>query len=73
MTTVKETFEAINGWIRDIIEIGLSLALIFLIVDLLFGQKIGIVQNVTMLINSFVSQGIIGLIALIVFIAIYRR
>jgi hypothetical protein len=73
MATIKETFQVINEWIRDIVEIGLSLALIFLIIDLLFGEKIGIVQNVTALINSFVSQGIVGLIALILFIAIYRR
>lgn len=73
MATIKETFQVINEWIRDIVEIGLSLALIFLIIDLLFGEKIGIVQNVTELINSFVTQGIVGLIALILFIAIYRR
>ena len=68
-----ETFESINGWIKDIIEIGLSLALVFLVVDLLFGPVTKIVQNLSGLISSFTSQGIIGLIALIIFLAIYKK
>lgn len=73
MATVKETFEAISGWIKDIVEIGLSLAIIFLIVDLLFGQRTMVVQNLIELIKSFTTQGIVGLIALIIFLAIFRR
>ncbi|MBC8198503.1 MAG: hypothetical protein ISS67_05885 [Desulfobacterales bacterium] len=73
MATLRETFASINGWIKDIIEIGLSLALVFLVVDLLFGPVTKIVQNLSVLINSFVGQGIVGLIALIIFLAIYRK
>lgn len=73
MATLRETFASINGWVKDIIEIGLSLALVFLVVDLLFGPVTKIVQNLSGLINSFVGQGVVGLIALIIFLAIYRK
>ena len=73
MATIRETFTNITSWIGDIIEIGLSLAILFLIVDLLFGPLTKIVDNVASLVDSFVSQGVVGLIALIIFLAIYKR
>ena len=73
MATIRETFESINGWVKDLIEIGLSLALVFLVVDFLFGPVTKIVQNLSELINTFVGQGVVGLIALIIFLAIYRK
>ena len=73
MPTLRETFASISSWIIDIVEIGLSLALVFLVIDLLFGPKTQIVANLSNLINSFVSQGVVGLIALIVFLAIYKK
>ncbi len=73
MATLRETFGSIRGWVIDLVEIGLSLALVFLVIDLLFGPKLNIVGNVCGLINSFVSQGVVGFIALIIFLAIYRR
>lgn len=73
MASLRETFASINGWVKDVIEIGLSLALVFLVVDLLFGPVTKIVLNLTGLISSFVSQGVVGLIALIIFLAIYRK
>ncbi|MCP4682238.1 MAG: hypothetical protein GY864_07880 [Desulfobacterales bacterium] len=73
MATLKETFGTISSWLLDIVEIGLSLAVVFLIVDLLFGPRTMIVSNLTGLINSFVSRGVVGLIALIVFLAIYKK
>ena len=73
MATLKETFGNITSWLVDIVEIGLSLALVFLVVDLLFGPQINIVANLSDLIRSFTSEGVVGLIAFIIFLGIYRR
>jgi flagellar biosynthesis protein FliR len=73
MATLRETFTNITSWLIDIVEIGLSLALVFLVVDLLFGATTNIVANLSALIDSFVARGVVGLIALIVFLAIYKR
>lgn len=59
-------------WTKGIVEFGFSLALVFLVVDVLFGQPIGIVDNVATLINTFVSNGVVGLIALLFFLGIYK-
>ena len=72
MATLQDTFSTITGWLKDIVSLGLTLALVFLVVDLLFDEPIGIVGNVADLIASFVDEGVIGLIALIVFLSIYR-
>lgn len=73
MAAFKEVVDSIGSWLMDIVQIGLSLAMVFFVVDLLFGEKTGIVSHVVALVNSFVSQGVVGLIALIVFIAIYKK
>lgn len=73
MAGFAEVLGTINDWLKDIINVGLGLALVFLIVDLLFGSKTGIVENLSTLIKSFTDQGVVGLIALIIVIAIYSR
>ena len=73
MATLRETFQTISSWLIDIVEIGLSLAVVFLVIDLLFGQTMMIVPHVVSLVNSFVGNGVVGLIAFIVFLAIYKR
>jgi hypothetical protein len=55
------------------VNVGLGIALIFLVVDILFGTTTGIVGNLSELIKSFTTQGIVGLIALIIFVAIYSK
>jgi len=72
MATLKDTFTTVTDLLKDIVNLGLTLALVFLVVDLLFGPQIGIIDNVAEIIYSFVDEGVIGLIAFIIFLAIYR-
>lgn len=44
-----------------------------MMVDILFGSQTNIVGNVVGMIHSFTAQGIVGLIALIVFISMFNR
>ena len=73
MATVKSIFANVKGWAQDLVEIGLVLALIFLVIDILFGTPINIVGNLVDVINIFVSNGVVGLIALLVLLAIYNK
>lgn len=73
MAGLKDTLSSITGWARDIVDFGLALVLVFLIVDLLFGTTTGIVGNVSALIRSFTDNGLVGLITLVVFVAIYSK
>lgn len=72
MANVNELFDTVGGWLKALVDLGFALALVFLIIDVLFGQTIGIVDNVAALINTFVDNGVVGLIALLCFLAIYK-
>ncbi len=73
MATVKSVLSNIKGWAMEIVEFGLALVLVFLVVDILFGPQLNIVDNLVAVINSFVGQGIIGLIALLILLGIYNK
>ena len=47
MASLKDTFSTIGGWFGDFVSLGLSLAMVFLVVDALFGVgTTGLVDNV---------------------------
>lgn len=72
MVALNDLFDTVVGWLKALVELGFALALVFLVVDVLFAQPIGIVDNVAELINTFVDNGVVGLIALLFFLAIYK-
>ncbi len=72
MAALNDLFDTVVGWLKALVELGFALALVFLVVDVLFAQPIGIVDNVAELINAFVDNGVVGLIALLFFLAIYK-
>ncbi|MFQ6675953.1 MAG: hypothetical protein ACE5LH_06365 [Fidelibacterota bacterium] len=72
MATLHDTFETITGWLKDVVNFGLALVLVFLVVDLLFGETTGIVGNLADFVASFVDEGVVGWIILIAIVAIYR-
>ena len=72
MAALNDLIDTVIGWLKALVELGFALALVFLVVDVLFAQPIGIVDNVAELINAFVDNGVVGLIALLFFLAIYK-
>ena len=72
MAGIDSTLKSIGGYLKSIVDVGFSLAVVFLVVDVLFGQTTGIVDNVSALVTSFTGNGIVGLIALIFFLTIYQ-
>jgi len=53
--------------------LGMALVVTFLMVDLLFPGTTHIVNNVAGLVSNFISHGLVGLITLIVFVALFNR
>lgn len=70
---VNDTLKLVHTMLQGIVGLGLSLAVTFLVVDLLFPGTTNIVNNVASLVNSFVSHGLVGLITLMVFVALLSR
>ena len=70
---VNDALNKVTDSIHGIMGLGLSLAVAFLVVDLLFPGTTNIVNNVAVLVNSFIAHGLVGLITLIIFVSIFTR
>ncbi len=69
---MNDLFSNVIGWTKAATELLLSLIVVALVVDVLFDGFTGIVGNVVNLVDSFMSNGVVGLIALLFFLAIYK-
>ena len=69
--SIDSTLGSVSSALKGIVSLGLSLAVVFLIVDVLVPGTTNIVSNVAALVTSFTDQGIVGLITLIVFVKIF--
>ncbi len=67
---ISEIAGSISSVIRSLVGLGLSLVLLALVIDIFAPGTMNIVSNLAGLINSFVGQGLVGLAALIVVVAI---
>ncbi|GMR18595.1 MAG: hypothetical protein BMS9Abin33_1018 [Gammaproteobacteria bacterium] len=68
---LNQSLDSVTSTLHGIMGLGMSLAVTFLVVDLLFPGTTNIVNNVAVLVNSFIGHGLVGLIALLVFISLY--
>ena len=70
---VKDMIDTVSGWLKTIIELGLAVILVFVIIDILFPGTTGIISNIELLVGSFADRGVVGLIALLLFLLIYKK
>ena len=73
MATFKDTLQAINDWLKIFTDFGLAVLLAFVIIDILFAQTDLVLGNIQKIVGSFADKGVVGLIALLIFLLIYRR
>ena len=66
LSTVTDALKGITG-------LGMTLAATALVVDLLVPNTTNIVSNVSTLVTSFTSQGLVGLVTLIIFVALFSN
>ena len=70
---INDSLSMVSSLLNGVIGLGMSLAMTFLVIDLLFPGTTNIVGNVAGLVNSFVSHGLVGLIALLIFVVLFNR
>ena len=68
----------VKGFLKEVTEVGLVLIALGIVLQILFGGSVAfiggnIVGNLTSLIGTLGSNGLVGLIALAVIIWIYQR
>ena len=69
----KELLENVTGWLKALINLGLAVIMAFVIIDILFPGTTGVVNNIEEIVGNFSDRGVVGLIALLIFLLIYRR
>lgn len=72
MVSVKETLTKLTGWLRCATEFGFALILIFVVIDVLFPGTTGVVNNIGIIVGQFSKEGLAGLIALLLFLIVFK-
>ncbi len=76
-TRVMKGFDVIKSFAKELIEILVLFIALGVLAQITFGDKVtffnGVVSNLMGLINEFGSNGLVGLIALLLIVSIYRR
>lgn len=73
MAGVKEVMKDVVGWLRALIDLGMSLVLVFLLIDILFPGLDLVLGNINSIVASFADRGVAGIIALLLFVLIYKK
>ena len=73
MATVKSLFKNVQEWLMTLTELGFALILVLVVIDILFPGVTGIAKNLSDIVGSFASEGAVGLVALLIFLLIYKR
>ena len=73
MLAVKETITTVTDWLRNITELGLALILVLIVIDVLFPGTTGVINNLGLIVAQFSNQGLAGLIALLLFLILFKN
>ena len=71
MASIKDSLGTITGALKSLTDFGLSIILAAVVIDLVFGSRL-IIDNIGSVVAQF-GQGVSGIIALLLFLLIYRR
>ncbi|MFB0516379.1 MAG: hypothetical protein ACETWG_07230 [Candidatus Neomarinimicrobiota bacterium] len=72
MATFKDIIDTFISWLKVLIDLGLSLIVVFLLIDVLFRTGF-VIDNVSDIVATFAENGVVGLIALLLFVLIYKK
>ena len=73
MASITETMSNISSWLRAVTELGVALILAFVVIDVLFPGATGVVENIGTIVGQFSEQGLVGLIALLLFLLLFKQ
>lgn len=68
MTNVKDSVSTVTGCLQALTGFGLSLIHTFVMIDVLFPGATGVVNNIGVIVGQFSKEGLISLIALLLFL-----
>ena len=73
MESVKDAITTVSTWLKTVTEFGITVILALVVIELLFPGFTGIVENIGAIVAQFSSEGLVGLIALLLFLLLFRQ
>lgn len=73
MAGFNDVIDSVVKWLKALVDLGLSIILVFVLIDILFPGTTGIIDNIQTIVGSFADRGVVGLIALLLFMLVYRK
>lgn len=71
--SIKDTMSTMTDWLRTVTELGMTMILALVIIDVLFPGTTGVVKNLGIIVGQFSKDGLVGLIALLLFLIIFKN
>ena len=70
---IRNALQSITGWGKEVVDFGVAVIMVGVVVDILFPGTTGVIDNIADLVGNISSQGVAGVIALLLFVMIYNR
>ena len=70
---IRNVLQSITGWGKEVVDFGVAVIMVGVVVDILFPGTTGVIDNIADLVGNISSQGVAGVIALLLFVTIYSR
>ena len=70
---IRNVLQSITGWGKEVVDFGVAVIMVGVVVDILFPGTTGVIDNIADLVGDFSSQGVAGIIALLLFVTIYNN
>jgi len=70
---IRNALQSITGWGEEVVDFGVAVIMVGVVVDILFPGTTGVIDNIADLVGNVSSQGVAGVIALLLFVTIYNR
>ena len=73
MVPINDTIQSVTGYLRSITDLGIAFVMTFVVIDVLFPGTTGLVANIGEIVGQFSQQGLVGLIALLLFLVVFKK
>lgn len=73
MASIKDSINTVTSVLQTATEFGITLLLALVIIDVLFPGTTGIVNNLGAIVGQFSKEGLSGLIALLLFLILFKN
>ena len=72
MKSFRDSITSLTDGLRYLIEFGMTIIFAFVIIDVLFPGSTGVVANIGTIVGQFSKEGLSGLIALLLFLLLFK-